>query len=74
MSKLECFIRFTEVNYWLSRIRELIANAETISYAVFSESFREVRRGSRNAEFALVVGLYQFQHELEEQATDADKR
>jgi hypothetical protein len=29
VSKRECFIRFDEVNYWLSRTRDLITNAET---------------------------------------------
>ena len=74
LSKLECLIRFDEANYWLSRTRDLIANAETFSYPAFSESFREVRREARNAEFALVVALYQFYRAMEERATDADQR
>ena len=44
LSKLDCFIRFDEVNYWLSRTRDLITNAETYSYPAFRESFRELRR------------------------------
>ena len=69
LSKLDCFIRFDEVNYWLSWTRDLIANAEAYSYLAFSESFRKVRREARNAEFALVVALYQFYRGMEEQAT-----
>ena len=68
VSKLECFTRFDGVNHWLSRTRDLIANAETHSYPAFRKSFRELRRGSRRAEFALVVALYQFQREMEERA------
>lgn len=74
MSKLDCFARFDQVTYWLSRTRGLIANAETHRYPAFRESFRELRRESRKAEFALVVALDQFQHKMEEQATDADNR
>jgi hypothetical protein len=74
LSKLECLIRFDDASYWLSRTRDLIANAETFSYPAFSESFREVRREARNAEFALVVALYQFYRGMEERATDADQR
>jgi hypothetical protein len=74
ISKLDCFIRFDEVNYWLSRTRDLITNAETYSYPAFWESFRELRRESRKAEFALVLALYQFRHEMEEQAPDVDTR
>src|SRR5271156_4632183 len=69
LSKLECLIRFDEANYWLSQTRELIANAEAYSYPMFRESFREARREARNAEFALVVALYQFYRGMEEQAT-----
>jgi hypothetical protein len=74
LSKLECLIRFDEANYWHSRTRDLIANAEASSYSTFSESFREARREARNAEFALVVALYQFYRGMEEQATDAAHR
>jgi hypothetical protein len=74
VSKLECFARFDELNNWLSKTRDLIASAETHSYPAFLKSFRRLRHKSRKAEFALVVALYRFQHEMEEQATDADKR
>jgi hypothetical protein len=74
MNKLDCFNRFDEVYFWQSRTRALIANFETRSYPAFREPFRELRRESRKAEFALVIALYQFQHELEEQATHADNR
>jgi len=74
LSKLECLIRFDEVAYWLSRTRSLIVNAEAHPYPAFRESFREVRREARNAEFALVVALYQFYRAMEERATDADQR
>ena len=71
-SKLDCFIRFDDVSHWLSRTRELIAKAETYSYAVFRQSFRELRRESRKAEFELVITLYQFEREMEARAADAD--
>jgi hypothetical protein len=74
MNKLDCFIRFDRVNYWLSRTRDLIATAETHSYPAFRKSFRELRRELRKAEFALVVALYRFQRGMEEQANDADNR
>jgi hypothetical protein len=74
LSKLECFIRFNDVHYRLSRTRDLIANAEDYSYPAFLESFRKLRRKSRRAEFALLLALYHFQHEMEERATDADDR
>lgn len=74
LSKLECLIRFDEANYWHSRTRDLIANAEACSYSAFSESLRELRREARNAEFALVVALYQFYRGIEERATNADQR
>jgi hypothetical protein len=73
-SKLDCFIRFDEVNYWHSRTRELIANAETHDYLAFRRSFRELRRESRKAEFELVIALYHFQQDMEARATDADHR
>lgn len=74
MNKLDCFNRFDEVNFWLSRTRDLIANAETYSFPAFLESFRKLRRKSRRAEFALLLALYKFQREMEEQATDANNR
>ena len=74
LSKSDCFIRFDEVSHWLSRTRDLIADAETHRYAEFRESFRQLRRESRKAEFALVVALYQFQHAMEEQASYGDNR
>lgn len=72
ISKLDCFIRFDDLSHWHSRARDLIANAETYSYSAFRESFLELRRESRKAEFQLVVALFQFQREMEERATDAD--
>ncbi len=74
MNKLECLKPFETVKFWHSRTRELIANAETYTYPAFREPFRELRRESRRAEFALVVALYQFEEEMGEQATDADNR
>jgi hypothetical protein len=74
VSKRECFIRFDEVQYWLSRTRDLITHAETYRYRAFRKSFRELRRGSRKAEFALVVALYHFYRGMEAQATNADHR
>jgi hypothetical protein len=74
MNKLVCFTRFNEVHYWLSRTRNLIANAESYSFPAFLKSFRKLRRKSRRAEFALLLALYKFQREMEEQATDANNR
>jgi hypothetical protein len=74
MNKLDCFNRFDEVYFWQSRTRALIANAETYSYPAFRKSFRELRRGSRKAEFELVIALYHFQQGMEARATDADHR
>lgn len=74
LSKLDCFTKFDEVSYWHSRTRELMANAETHSYPAFQESFRELRRESRKAEFELVIALYHFQLEMEARAADADHR
>lgn len=73
LSKLECFTRFDEVNFWHSRTRDLIANAKSYSYPAFLKFFRGTRRESRRAEFKLVVALYKFQREIEEQLTNADK-
>jgi hypothetical protein len=73
MNKEECFARFDYVKFWHSRTRELIANSETYSYSAFQESFRELRRESRRAEFLLVVALYQFEQEMEEQASYGSK-
>lgn len=72
MNKLDCFNRFDEVCFWQSRTRVRIANFETCLYSAFQETFQDLRRESRKSEFALVIELYQFQHELEERATDAN--
>ena len=74
LRKQDCFTRFDEVHYWLSRTRDLIANAETYSFPAFLEPFRKLRRKSRRAEFALLLALYKFQREMEERATDANNR
>jgi hypothetical protein len=63
LSKLNCFIRFDQMDFWLSRTRDLITNAETRSRLTFRDSFREVRRELRKAEFALAAALYQFDKE-----------
>jgi hypothetical protein len=73
LSKQECFVRFDKLRYWMLRTCHLIANAETYSFPAFLESFRELRRESRKAEFALLLALYKFQREME-QPTNADKR
>jgi hypothetical protein len=70
ISKLECFIRFDEVNYWLSRTRDLITNAETYCYPAFRESFRELRREGRKSDFELVLALFRFKKEMEREAND----
>ena len=61
LNKLDCFIRFDGVNYWHSRTRDLIANAEAYSYAAFRESFRELRREARKSEMELVIALFRFE-------------
>jgi len=65
LRKLDCFTRFDEVHYWLSRTRDLIANAETYNFPAFLKSIRKLRRKSRRAEFALLLALYKFQREME---------
>ncbi len=74
LSKPDCFMRFDAVTHWLSRSRDLIANAETYSYPAFWKSFRKLRRKSRRAEFALLLALYYFRREMEARANDADNR
>jgi hypothetical protein len=74
LSKLDCFTRFDAVTYWLSRTRDLVANAETYSYRAFWKSFRKLRRKSRRAEFALLLALYYFRREMEARESDADNR
>ena len=73
-SKLDCFVRFDEVAYWLWRTRDLITSAETYGYPAFRESFRELRREARKCDFALVVALFQFERAMKEQAADAENR
>ncbi len=60
LRKLECFARFDQVSFWLSRTRELIANAETYSHPAFVESFRELRCEARKSEIELVIALFRF--------------
>ena len=74
LSKRECFPLFDKVHYWLSRTRELIANAESYSYPAFRESFRELRREARKSEMELVIALFQFEKAKKKEATDADNR
>lgn len=64
LNKLNCFIRFDGVNYWHSRTRDLIANAETYSCAAFRESFRELRRETRKSEMELVIALFRFERAM----------
>lgn len=64
LRKLECFTRFDKVHYWLSRTRELIANAETYSFPAFRESFRELRREARKSEMELVIALFRFERAM----------
>lgn len=73
-SKLDCFARFDNVSYWMSRTRDLIANAETYSYPAFRESFRELRREARKSEMELVIGLFQFEKAMKREAPDADNQ
>lgn len=73
MNKEECFTRFDDVKFWHTRTRDLIAEAETYSYPAFRESFWELRRESRKAEFALVVALCHFEDAMEEEAANRNK-
>ena len=73
-SKLDCFMRFDSVHYWLSRTRDLIANAESYSYPAFRESFFELRREARKSEFELVVALFQFEKTMERETNDNQQR
>ena len=70
-SKLDCFIRFEEVHFWLSRTRELIANAETYSHPAFVESFRELRREARQSEIELVIALFRFRKAMNKAMADS---
>jgi hypothetical protein len=73
-NKLNCLVRFDEVNYWLSRTRDLIANAETYSSPAFRESFRKLRCRGRKSDCELVLALYKFERAMREHATDADNK
>jgi len=73
IGKLDCFIRFDDVNYWHSRTRDLIADAGSYSYPAFRESFRELRRKARKSEFELVLALFKFDRAMRGNAPDADK-
>lgn len=64
LSKRNCFIRFDEVHYWLSRTRDLITNAEACAYPAFRESFRELRREARKSEMELVIALFRFERTM----------
>ncbi len=70
-NKLECFLRFEEVHFWLSRTRDLIANAETYSYPAFRESFRELRREARKSEMQLVIALFRFERAINKAAAES---
>ena len=68
--KAQCFVCFDEVAYWHSRMRGLITDASSHSYLAFRQSFLEVRRETRVAEFALVAALYHFKNQMEEEPND----
>jgi hypothetical protein len=74
LRKLDCFNRFDAVAYWMSRTRDLIANAETYSYPAFRESFLELRREARKSEMELVIGLFQFEKAMKREAADGDNQ
>jgi hypothetical protein len=63
-NKLDCFTRFENVGYWLSRTRQLIASVETYTYPAFRKSFRELRRETRKSEMELVIALFRFEREM----------
>jgi len=71
LSKRDCFIRFDDLNFWLSRTRNLIANAETYSYPAFRESFRELRREARKSEMELVIALFRFERAMKKDMTES---
>jgi hypothetical protein len=71
LRKLVCYIRFAALTYWHSRTRQLISEAETYSYPAFRQSFRDLRRKSRRAEFELMLALLRFEKEMERRASDA---
>jgi hypothetical protein len=72
LSKLECFIRFDEVHFWLSRTRDLISNSETYSYPAFRESFRELRREARKSEMELVIALFRFERAMKKAMAESE--
>ena len=74
MRKLDCFSRFDAVAYWMSRTRDLIANAETYSYPAFRESFLELRREARKSEMELVIALFQFEKAVKREAANDDNQ
>lgn len=71
LRKVECFFLFDNVNYWHSRTRNLIANAETYSYRAFRESFRKLRREARKSEMELVIALFQFERAMKKAMTES---
>lgn len=68
LSKLECFFWFDHVGYWHSRTRDLITDAESYSYPAFRESFRELRRETRESEMELVIALFHFERAMKKKA------
>jgi hypothetical protein len=74
LRKLDCFSLFDAVTYWMSRTRDLIANAENYSYPAFRESFRELRREARKSEMELVIALFKFEKAMKRDAADADNQ
>jgi hypothetical protein len=72
--KLDCFFRFDQLHYWLSRMRDLIATSETYAFPAFRESFRELRRNSVKAEFELSVALNQFETRMENESRPRGRR
>ena len=72
ISKLDCFVRFDAANYWLTRIRDLVANSETYGFDAFRESLRELRREARRAEFELGIALIGFEKEIQRIATSGE--
>jgi hypothetical protein len=72
LSKRNCFIRFDDMNYWLSRTRDLMSNAETHSHRALRDSLREIGYGSRRTKFAPVVAFHNLFPGMEEHATDAN--
>lgn len=72
-ARLDCFFHFDQLNHWLSRMRDLIATAESYTFPAFRESLRELRRSSMKAEFELAAALLRFERQMENDSKKSRK-